>query len=133
MPFCRNCGTSIAETGRFCTNCGQPTDLQTTSQFATSGNQTQDREVSNRTTLNSLVQSDSLLCAPVLEEDLPGILYWVGESPLPVSGPTGFAMMSSMGSDKIMVFCWDRRPQKMIPTQSTGMFNIKKQGGKWTL
>jgi len=135
MSYCTNCGTTVTEAHRFCSNCGQPVSPQATSRTTTGTSPAPDSDkTSNHVTLNSLVESESVLCAPIFEDDLPGILYWVGEEPLPVNGPTGFAALSSGGnSDTIMVSCWDRRPQKMIPTKDTGMFWIRKKGGKWVI
>jgi hypothetical protein len=81
---------------------------------------------SGRVTLKSLADSGALYSAPVLEDDLPGILYQLGERRLPEG--TGWALLNES-----VLMCYDRQPREGVPSTQTGMFFVRKEGGKWHL
>jgi len=133
MPFCPSCGTAATENARFCVNCGN-------SLGPGSPPMAPPRKSPTIPTLNSLRESDSLLCAQILENHLHNILLAVGGSPLRSEG-IGWATLAYISgslpnnSSEVMVMlqCWDRRPGVGYPARMVRDFYIYRRGGVWSL
>ena len=132
MAFCPSCGAASQQDARFCVKCGRA---------LAAGSDTEVGRREGEVTMRSLIEADSVDVAPILENVIVAILYQVGECPIRVSGPTGFAMLSfvagrldatSQDAD-LMLFCWDRRPREGVPSQQTAMVDIRRRSGTWRM
>jgi len=128
MAFCPYCGTAAQQDAGFCVRCGKslPKASQATADPATRG---QSRQHSACVTLKSLSEAGCLEVAQILDNEIGRILMQVGDSPLPAN--TGYAILSWMSPELLMLFCWERRPVKGYECHQTGTLTLKREGTRW--
>jgi hypothetical protein len=127
MAFCPSCGTAAVQTARFCAACGHP--LQSAPPPGINQENQGQHGSHNRTTLRTLCETGCIQWAPILKDEaIQEVLRAVGDRPLNLDGPTGFGLVSYMGSDLLYLFCQDRKGGSR-----TGSFMIKGSGRSWSL
>jgi hypothetical protein len=146
MAFCPSCGAAAQQNARFCVKCGHALQTESRARIDQEAQSHSQLKSSDRLTLKSLYEAGCLFwpdrCGgmtreftPTTQGEIGEILLDVGDSPLRVNGPTGFALLTNMGivndDETIIVFCYERRPEPGYNRRHTGEFRFKKKGGHW--